>query len=382
MRTPRIVFVTRKFPPSHGGMETAAYELSAALASQTDTEIVAFGWGRRWAPLAIPLLFVRGWARTVRRRGEVIVMQDGVLAPTGVLLGRFTGRPVVVIVHGLEITHPARLHQRLMRWSLPRVDRLIAVSENTRVLIEEHYPGTEPMVVRNGVTDSFGSARRREEDRRLLARLAGLDGLRLEAAMLLVTVGRLVPRKGVAWFVDQVMPLLRAGPGPDVVYLVIGTGAERDRIETVVAARGLGDAVRLLGEVSPDELRSAYTAADLFVMPNLAIPGDIEGFGLVAVEASSTGTAVVAAAADGIPEAVRPSGNGVLVPPGDAAAFAQAIRAAQDAPADRKRVRAFTLAEFSWTAAAERLQEAAAELLAERRAAQTRSRRMRSSSRP
>jgi len=80
-----------------------------------------------------------------------------------------------------------------------------------------------------------------------------------------------------------------------------------------------------LGKVSDDDLLQILSLADLFVMPNLSIPGDVEGFGLVALEASMRGTYIVASGIDGITDAVIDNKNGTLLPAGNAQAWADKI---------------------------------------------------------
>src|SRR5207302_8010578 len=107
--------------------------------------------------------------------------------------------------------------------------------------------------------------------------------------------------------------------------LIIGEGPLRELIETRIASLHLGDHVVLLGRVDDDTLRAAYHVTDLFVMPNIPVQNDIEGFGLVALEAAAAGRYVVASKLDGIPEAIIPGENGTLLDPLDSEAFATTI---------------------------------------------------------
>ena len=141
-----------------------------------------------------------------------------------------------------------------------------------------------------------------------------------------MTVGRLIQRKGVYFFVDQVLPRLRARRD-DWVCLIIGDGPEREAIATAVRERGLEDIVHLLGRVPDDELQAAYALADVFVMPNIHLTGDSEGFGIVTFEARMAGLPVVAADLEGIADSFEREDDGVLVPPGDALAFVAALDA-------------------------------------------------------
>jgi glycosyltransferase involved in cell wall biosynthesis len=167
----------------------------------------------------------------------------------------------------------------------------------------------------------------------------------------LLTVGRLVERKGVCWFIDKVLPEL----GSSYVYLVAGDGPERGRAQRIVEQRGLREQVHLLGKVTDRDLEALYRTADVFVMPNVPVPGTMEGFGLVALEAASAGVPVVASDLEGIRDAVVDGETGVLVESGNVAAFVDAIKRAQAMP--REQVASATAA-FSWENVARRYDEA------------------------
>ena len=123
---------------------------------------------------------------------------------------------------------------------------------------------------------------------------------------------------------SQALPLLRQRR-EDWIYLVVGDGPERGTIEAAAAAHELADKVRLLGRVSEEELKAAYTLADLFVMPNVPVAGDAEGFGMVTLEARAAGLPIVAADLEGIRESIENEDDGLMVPPEDYTAYVQAI---------------------------------------------------------
>jgi phosphatidyl-myo-inositol dimannoside synthase len=153
---------------------------------------------------------------------------------------------------------------------------------------------------------------RRDTRRRLVDQLAVA-----EDAVVLLTLGRLVRRKGTEWFVRDVLPLL-----PEEVVLVIaGDGREAEQVRGAVMASGLERRVRMLGEVDDAERELLFRGADLFVQPNIAVPGDHEGFGLVTVEAAIRGLPVVAAELEGLAEAVVDGETGTLLPSGDVDAW-------------------------------------------------------------
>jgi phosphatidylinositol alpha-1,6-mannosyltransferase len=330
-------------------MESAAFNLYQNLSVVRPSTLVAFGLSNKWLPIVLPLLFLRALPRALSRRTTVLLLQDGVLGPLGRILGAFSGKPVVIIVHGLEVTHAGPLHQRLMAWSLPHMTHIIAVSENTAKIIQERFPDVPVTVINNGVPDDFHTSDTRDVMNAKLAHLTGLDVERLRKARILATVGRLVPRKGVSWFVSDVFASL----SNDYLYLIVGAGPEREHIEDAVSASPAGMRIVMLGRIGQDELNLIYTRADVFVMPNLRVEGDVEGFGIAALEASSAGTPVVAADVDGISDAVRENGNGTLVATKDTKGFVAAISATDSSFVARERIREFTLSHFSWTSRAD-----------------------------
>ncbi len=150
-----------------------------------------------------------------------------------------------------------------------------------------------------------------------------------DRVFVLATLGRLVRRKGARWFVLEVMPRL-----PEHVhYVLAGDGPERSEIAQAARSSGVTARVHLLGPVDEDTRGLVLGGSDLFVQPNIPVEGDIEGFGLVVVEAAMMGTPVVAARLEGIEDAVSDGETGMLVPPGDTAAWVDAVQALVQDPA-------------------------------------------------
>jgi len=168
--------------------------------------------------------------------------------------------------------------------------------------------------------------------------------------LLLCSVGRQVERKGTAWFVDTVMPRLPE----DVHYWIAGDGPELDTIENAIARHNLSPRVRLLGRIPNDTLAHLYRGADLFIMPNIPVEDDMEGFGIVLLEAAQCGTPAIAARLEGIQDVISEGVNGHLVDPEDPVAFVEAITAYRGRPdaldAAAKRALSHTEATFGWPA--------------------------------
>jgi phosphatidylinositol alpha-1,6-mannosyltransferase len=348
-----VLFITRKYPPSTGGMELFAYDLSSTLAGKLNLRLVKWGGsGRLKAVLvALPFLTLTASWQLLRGKVDVIHAQDGVLAPTTYLLSKLFRKPFVVVVHGLDLTYQNPLFRISVPWAVRRAAVIFCISQAAaEAALQRGVDQEKICTIPLAVTDNlYGKA-----DRAVLVKRLQLS----PQAKILLTVGRLVQRKGVAWFIDAVLPDL-VQRHPELCYVIIGEGAARPAIEAAIERTGLAEHVRLLGRVTDDELyQAAYNGADVFVMPNITVPDDVEGFGLVLLEASACARPVVAANIEGIKDAVTDGKNGVLVPERDAAAFLKAIDRFLADPhyaADfGRRSRDFTLQTYQWQKLADR----------------------------
>jgi phosphatidylinositol alpha-1,6-mannosyltransferase len=339
--------------------ETLAARAENDAALTYDSLLLRSSW--RWVHLRTPLFLARAAGSIVRsvRRDEVDVllfssMVTAALAvPLQGLLRRH-GVRTAAIVHGLDVTTPFGPYQ----WFVPKVfDALDAVFPVSRATAQacraRGAPADQLHVVPNGIdTDRFAPPADRAAGRAALSEGVGHPAPSPDA-LLLCSVGRQVERKGTAWFVDAVMPRLPA----DVHYWVAGDGPQDAAIEAAIERHDLAPRVRRLGRVSDENLARLYRGADLFVMPNVPVEDDMEGFGIVLLEAGQCGTPAVAARIDGIQDVVTDGVNGHLVPPQDPAAFAAAIEQYRGAPAAlteaARRAAEYTTSTFGWGSVAD-----------------------------
>ncbi|MGL6291518.1 MAG: glycosyltransferase [Silanimonas sp.] len=151
------------------------------------------------------------------------------------------------------------------------------------------------------------------------------ENLDARAADHIVTVGRLDPIKGF----DTLMPALGLLKRRGVAFrcTVIGEGPQRRELEAQIAAEDLGDRVALVGAKPQEAVRAALNDATVFVMPSVTTPeGNQDGIPVALMEAMATAGAVVSTAVSGIPELVNHDRTGLVVPPGDAPALADALQ--------------------------------------------------------
>jgi len=311
----RPLFVTRKFHHSKGGMETLAAEVWRGLSEhEPDARLIALGRSNGHLLWWLPLTVVRTAGVLLRRRADIVISGDAVVFAALQPILALTRARRVVMVHGLDLTWDKPAYQWWVRRALRQAHVVVAVSDPTADIARSlGVDDARIVVVRPGVSSPAVSRADRDSARRALLDEIGLH----ESNRLLLTLGRVVPRKGSSWFVESVLPYLP----DDVVYLVAGEGPDTQNVREAAERAGVINRVRMLGWVSDSEREQLLRGTDLFVQPNVRVQGDVEGFGIVVIEAALRGTPVVGSRLEGITDAIVDGESGLLCPPRDAAAW-------------------------------------------------------------
>ena len=338
-----ILFISRAYPPVQGGIENQNYALSVWLKRLASVTTIANRHGKKMLPLFLPYAAIR--ALCTAYRYDVILLGDGVLAIAGFLIKLFyPKKPVVAVIHGLDILYANSLYQAFwVKRFLPSLDMLIAVSEETRAAaLAKRIPENKVMVIRNGVeTEAFQGEYGRAD-------LETLLGENLSGKQVLLTTGRLAKRKGAAWFIQEVLPKLPRS----VIYVLAGAGPEKANIEAVIRKTGMEDQVRILGRVTDTERNLLLNTADIFIQPNIRVPGDMEGFGIAVIEATACRRPVIASNLEGLKDAICHNESGILVEPENAEAFENAILSLIENTDERhalgERALRYTEAHYHW----------------------------------
>lgn len=374
VRGPRTLWVTNDFPPRPGGIEAFVGGLADMLDPAGVRVLAAHAPGAEGhdAELAYPvervarrpLLPVPGLARRVSRaaadhRADVVVF--GASWPLGELAGGLDV-PTFALTHGHEAGMVRVGLGPLVRRVARGLDGVGVISRFTRGALDPWMaPHTTLHHLPPGVdTDRFhpgvdGSGVRRRY------------GLAAEQP-LVVCVGRLVARKGQDILVEA-WPRVRARV-PGAHLLLAGGGPMAARLRRQITRLGLGDAVTLGGPVGAGELPAVHAAADVFAMPcRTRLAGlDVEGLGIVYLEAQATATPVVAGRSGGAPESVLDEQTGLVVDGASAASVGDALTCLLTAP-DRRRTmglagREFVERRYSWPVIAEQFTAILADLAA------------------
>jgi phosphatidylinositol alpha-1,6-mannosyltransferase len=373
---PGIILVTRNFPPLRGGMERLNFHIHEAL--QKNYEVYLIGpegaeqycgnAGRALTRPALPVWRFLAWAfwRTLRlaliQRPQLIVAGSGVAALPAVLAGRLAGIPVLTYLHGLDIVAAHPVYQHVF---VPAIRRSTAWLANSRY--------TRQAAIRAGIPPERIEILHPGTDLPDLSRLDGGKEFRRRIHAgdrpILLSVGRLTRRKGLLEFIEQAFPEI-VRQCPEALLVIVGSepvhsvarAAEPmgEKLRARLLELGLEKNTRLLGGVDEATLADAYSASRLHVFPVLDLPGDAEGFGMVAVEAAAHGVPTVAFDVGGVSDAVEPGISGQLLPSGNYAGLAQAVirylRSPQ--PAGETQAACRRHAErFAWPRFGERLRE-------------------------
>ena len=237
---------------------------------------------------------------------QLATTYDGYL---GLWLRKWFKLPYVVYAYGNEILDSMQSNGGRDRLALQQADRVLAISRFAATLAEKAGVVPERIdIVHPGCdTDAFRPmAPRIELRRRLLGSRPG---------PVVLTVGNLVARKGFDMVIRALPRLRQIIPG--VTYLIVGAGPHRDELESLAVATGVQDNVVFAGMIPHKEVPDVYALCDVFAMPSREQLDqcDVEGFGLVFLEASACGKPVVGGRSGGVPEAIEDDVTGLLVNP-------------------------------------------------------------------
>jgi phosphatidyl-myo-inositol dimannoside synthase len=251
---------------------------------------------------------------------DVVFCGHLLMAPLGAALAKLLGVPLWVQVHGIEAWHEL---SRVHRWAIETASVVTSVSRYTRhrLLQWVRIDPTRVKVLPNTVDPRFRPARK-------LARL--LDRYAASGKKVLLTVSRLASSERYKGHDRVIRALPRVlAQHPKAVYLVVGDGDDRSRLETIAAKTGVREQVHFTGLVGADDLPDHYRLADVFVMPSTG-----EGFGIAFLEAMASGVPVIGGNSDGSVDPLADGELGTAIDPDDenqlVAAICTALRRSSD----------------------------------------------------
>lgn len=369
----RTLVITNDFPPRAGGIQSFVHSLAERQPAGSIV-VYAANWHGAADYDALQPFPVYRHSRTVMlpdpivlRRALEIARQEGcdrvlfgASAPLGLLgpaLRKHGIDRIVGLTHGHEsgwaVAPGAKL---LLRRIGDGADTITYLGEYTRSRIASALSPAAAGRMRRlvpGVDSEEFNPRHREAGLQIRTRL-GLGDRRV-----VVCISRLMPRKGQDTLIEA-LPTIRRRV-PEAALLIVGGGPYRKRLERMVAQAGLQRHVVITGSVPWEEIPQHYAAGDVFAMPCRTRERglDVEGLGMVYLEASATGLPVVAGDSGGAPDAVKPGETGLVVAGGSVTQTATAVArllADERLAADFGRAgREWVRADWRWSATAQRL---------------------------
>ena len=367
-----ILFVSHKYPPATGGMEKQSHELINQMGELTKVHRIVYE-GKESRLRFFALLGKR--IRKVLKNNpsiNIIHYNDGLLGVVGMIQRRHPKVKKTVTIHGLDVVFPGLIYQKLIVPKFNDFDLIFAVSHATAAACRIRGIKEEKLVVVNNGVDTLTKPQTTKAEAEHL--LFQKYRVAVAGKKILVALGRPVKRKGFSWFIKNVMPLLHK----DFILLLIGpVQQENDRLGILLKflpafistrielflgypsdERALSallnpntSRVLRLGKLPGADIDAILAIAEAFVMPNIEVQGDMEGFGLVCLEACMHGTKVFASASGGITDAIIHKKNGVLLPPGHITSWVHALNDLAENPAahlSASEILSFTESRFGW----------------------------------
>lgn len=325
----KTLLVTLDYPPMVGGVahyyaNVVQHLPNVRLLDNAKSQLLFSGmvWPR----------WLKGLWRTWRevRKQEIEHILVGQILPVGtiaLILKRLTGTPYTVMTHAMDITLPfgpegSSRKQRLVKKILAHADAVTTVSTYTQAQLITIGVPTEKIALVHPCPHVEEPKGAQDVN----------DTSDLGSKKVVLTVARLVERKGIDRAIDAMAEVVKTHQ--DVQYVVVGEGSDLQRLQNLVTKHELEDVVTFVGGVSPDALAQWYKRCDMFVMPSREMSSrDVEGFGIVFLEAGSFGKPVIGGRSGGVPDAIEDGVTGYLVDPESSQEIAQRIIELLDDPA-------------------------------------------------
>jgi phosphatidylinositol alpha-1,6-mannosyltransferase len=342
------VIITLDYPPERGGI--ARYLGELVNASGKDVEVVVpaahgiEGPGNIMPKEMFRSMWPRWWpivgvCKRAKDRASKIIVSHILPVGTAAMISRwFGGPPFILICHGLDVRLAAEtfFRRHLFLFICWTADCVVANSKSTAKFIQK-ITGTRAKIITPAVNDMTFLDKKEARVR------LGIP----EDDHVILCVGRLIERKGAATAIEAVKQL----PTSERIQLVIiGDGPELHRIREL--AMGSHHRIRIITNASDEHVREWYAAANVFCLPVKEMTDDVEGFGIVFLEAALAGLPCIAGKTGGAVEAVVDRETGILVDPFDAREVAQALTLLLGDPEKQKEMgnngRTRVLKDFRW----------------------------------
>ena len=323
----KTLFITNDFPPRPGGIQTFVYEIVRRF-EPSQVSVLTSSWAgdaqfdalhdfevvRAKTQMLLPTKKTFALAKEIIERNQIEQVIFGASAPLGLLAGplRKLGiKKIVAFTHGHEVGWAKTpVTKQLLRKISNEVDVLTYLTEYTKNQILKGLPKSAAAKMHQllpAVDSQQFSTSNRDQGNELRTQIGFAD------RPVIVSVSRLMARKGHDQLIKTLPKVQEQIPGAALV--IVGEGPYRNKLEKFVSQLSLEQDVHFIGKVPFADLPKWYAVGDIFAMPcrTRSAGWDVEGLGIVYLEASATGLPVIAGDSGGAPEAVESDQSGYVV---------------------------------------------------------------------
>jgi len=346
----KILFITRSFPPTIGGMENFSFGLYTHLNKIEKVKLIS---NKRSYMGLLPFSIITFvYTLLFSYKYDLVYCNDILTCQFAFPAKIFHRKPMISTLFGLDLNFVLKGNVAFITKMLKRIYRLVIYFP--KYYVDEFIPisqGTAQLAKNLGISTSriinpgiektklhITKSMKKEAAKKIRNRYK-FD----ERKKILLFLGRIIKRKGLHWFLEKVFPKLRN----KYQFIVAGSGKEIDDVKRIISKYNLHKNVNLLGRVSNELKRTLFVGSDIFILPNIKVNDHWEGFGMVAIEASKYGTPVVAAALEGITSSVIPYRNGLLFEPGSEKDCIEKINKVSQWGVDSCQISKFTNSQYS-----------------------------------
>ena len=331
----QILFISRNLPPLIGGIERLAHRLHDGLTQQHQITLIGPKGCSKYVhpnvrtielpvqPIAFILLSsVCALWLSFKTSFDICIGANGLMAPACFLIKLTAKVPSIILVHGLDLTARNKLYQLIFIPLIGKADRIIANSTSTKkIALRKHLAESKISIINPGVDlpnlvdDSPPPPFPGNTNPKII-----------------LFVGRILRRKGLSSFIHNCLSTIVAHYRGNCKLVVVGDSPkdavvkdinEANAVNAAIQQQHLKEHVEFLGKISDAQLNQIYQQADILILPVIEIPGDIEGFGMVILEAASFGVPAVAFNIGGVSDAITTK-TGLLVSKNDYEALSKA----------------------------------------------------------
>lgn len=309
-------------------MQTYTRTLLRGFQQDASIHLTVCAW--KGPTVLLPFFVMYACFRAVFFSGDGCHIGDALLSPIASCIRFFRPRlRLTLTTYGLDVIYPSRHYQWMLRRTLPLFDVIVTISHATALKL----------------------LKRSVDEKRMTTIVPGVDiplhvPTRRVSMHQFLILGRQIKRKGTLWFLRDVMPkVLRHFP--DAHLIIAGDGPELLSIRALVSSMHLDDHVTVLGMIDAQMKEHLLSTSQVMIVPNIAVPHDMEGFGLVCTEALLHGLPVVASRREGLIDAVVEGETGMFFESQDPDACLRAMQEACVRVWDTARMRQILLDRYS-----------------------------------